>query len=140
MLKEKSCGAIVIDENRVLIIQQIQGDFGFPKGHVEKNETEIETAIREVKEETNIDIEVIEKYRYSINYISSENTIKEVVFFIAKPKSNNVVIDPNELIQAHFVPIKDAIEIITYDETKKVFLKAINDLERDNIISSNFII
>ena len=52
--REKSCGCIIINKNKVLLIKQTKGHWGFPKGHVEKDETEIETAIREVKEETNI--------------------------------------------------------------------------------------
>ena len=50
--REKSCGCIIINKNKVLLIKQTKGHWGFPKGHVEKDETEIETAIREVKEET----------------------------------------------------------------------------------------
>ena len=54
--REKSCGCIIINKNKVLLIKQTKGHWGFPKGHVEKDETEIETAIREVKEETGLDI------------------------------------------------------------------------------------
>ena len=51
--REKSFVCIITKDNKVLLIKQTKGHWGFPKGHVEKNETEIETAIREVKEETN---------------------------------------------------------------------------------------
>ena len=44
--REKSCGCIITKDNKVLLIKQTKGHWGFPKGHVEKNETEIETAIR----------------------------------------------------------------------------------------------
>ena len=63
MKYEKSCGCIIIDNRKVLLVKQTSGDWGFPKGHVENNETEIETAIRETKEETNIDVEIDEKHR-----------------------------------------------------------------------------
>ena len=56
---EKSCGAIVLDENKVLVVTHQAGHTDFPKGHMEGNEIEEETAIREVKEETNIDIELL---------------------------------------------------------------------------------
>ena len=45
-MKEKSCGAIVFNGNSVLIIEQFQGFFSFPKGHVEEGETEQETATK----------------------------------------------------------------------------------------------
>ena len=54
MKNEKSCGCIIIDNGKVLLVKQTAGHWGFPKGHVETNETEIETAIRETKEETNL--------------------------------------------------------------------------------------
>ena len=66
MEKEKSCGAIIIKNKKVLLIQQTDGFWGFPKGHVEQNETEEQTTIREVKEETNLDIEIDSKYRSQI--------------------------------------------------------------------------
>ena len=39
-MKEKSCGAIVFNGDDVLIIEQFQGFFSFPKGHVEPGETD----------------------------------------------------------------------------------------------------
>ena len=56
MKKEKSCGCIVIDGDQVLLIKNNYGRWTLPKGHMEKGETEQETAIREVKEETNLDV------------------------------------------------------------------------------------
>ena len=60
MKKEKSCGAVVykiINNQIFFLIEKMQrGHFSIPKGHVENNETEIETALREIKEETNLDV------------------------------------------------------------------------------------
>lgn len=61
MKYEKSCGAIVIEDGKVLLVKHNAGHWDFPKGHVEEGETEFETAIREVKEETNIDIKLKRK-------------------------------------------------------------------------------
>ena len=59
---ERSCGAIVFreinEELRVLLVQHSASHWSFPKGHVENGESDCETAIREVKEETGIDIEI----------------------------------------------------------------------------------
>ena len=60
MTREKSCGAVVYkienDDIRILIEKMKLGHYSIPKGHVENNETEIETALREIKEETNLDV------------------------------------------------------------------------------------
>lgn len=84
MEKEKSCGCIIIENDEALLLQHLDGHWGFPKGHIEENETEIQTALREVKEETNLDVEIDEKKRYTDNYITDRGSQKEVVLFIAK--------------------------------------------------------
>ena len=57
MKKEKSCGAVVYRETgeqiEILLIRHKNGGhWAFPKGHVEKKETEEDTALREIREET----------------------------------------------------------------------------------------
>ena len=56
---EKSCGCIVLNNEQVLLVKHNKGHWDFPKGHVEEGETEKQTALREVKEETNIDVQII---------------------------------------------------------------------------------
>ena len=57
--KEKSCGCIIIKDKKVLLVYEKNRNFwGFPKGHMEDGETEIETALREVKEEVGLDVEI----------------------------------------------------------------------------------
>ena len=55
MKLEKSCGAVVYTlkngKPQYVIVQSLEGFYGFPKGHIENNETEKETAIREIYEE-----------------------------------------------------------------------------------------
>ena len=46
MKYEKSCGCIIIKEGKVLLVQHNVGHWDFPKGHMEENETEVQTAIR----------------------------------------------------------------------------------------------
>lgn len=65
MDKEKSCGCIILKDEEVLLIGT-RDDSGkmfwsFPKGHQEDGETDIETAIRETKEETGLYVEIIDE-------------------------------------------------------------------------------
>ena len=57
------CGAIVftIKDNQIMyvIVKSVKGDYGFPKGHSEVNESDIEAARREISEETCLKIEFI---------------------------------------------------------------------------------
>ena len=120
MKKEKSCGAVVIkkenDGIKFLIIRQHDDCWHFTKGHVEEGETEEETAIREIKEETNIDVEVDNNFRRVITYSPREDVIKDVVFFIGKPLSDNIIIDPNELYDAKWEEIDSVKKHFNYKE------------------------
>ena len=128
-MKEKSCGAIVFNGDSVLIIEQFQGFFSFPKGHVEKGETEEETAIREVKEETNIDIEIISDKTYKINYKINNDTKKEVVFFLAKAISFDLKNQENEIISCEWVDKDKVLDTLTYKNIKKVWTDVLKNID-----------
>ena len=128
MKYEKSCGAVIFDNDKVLILKQVQGHWGFPKGHVENNETEIETAIREIKEETNLDVEINEKFRYVETYSPKENVTKDVVFFVAKKVGGDVKPQEEEVSEIKWVSPKEALELVSYESSKIVMEKVINDL------------
>ena len=50
MKQEKSCGCIIVDDQKVLLISSKDDNgnifWSFPKGHQEEGETDFETAIR----------------------------------------------------------------------------------------------
>ena len=129
MKYEKSCGAVVLDGDKVLIIQQNEGHWGFPKGHVEEGETEVQTAVREIKEETNIDVKVDDKYRYVEVYSPKENVEKEVVFFVASKVGGNVVAQEEEVQNIEWLSITNAMERLTYESSKRVIRNVIKDLK-----------
>ena len=126
----KSCGFIAYKEvnniNYYLVIKSTNGDVGFPKGHMEYNESEVETAIREVKEETNIDVEIIKGFRYPIEYKLTDkvNTIKQSIYFIGKSISDKIIPLKSEVIQASFLPFNEAYDLLTFKETKEMIVKA----------------
>ena len=127
--KEKSCGCIIIKDNKVLLVYEKNRNFwGFPKGHMEGNENEIQTALREVKEEVGLDVEIDETKRYTLNYIIDNKIDKTTVLFLAKPISDNVIKQESEIEDAKWCNFNEAIEKITFDNLKKMFKKAIKDL------------
>ena len=128
MKYEKSCGAVIIKDNKVLLIKHNLGHWGFPKGHVENNETEVETAIREVKEETNVDIVIDNNNRYVIRYSPKAGIEKDVVFFIGRAISDDIRPQLKEISKVEYTDLLIAKQRITHKEERSVLTDVINDM------------
>lgn len=128
MKYEKSCGTIIIDNDKVLLLKHNEGHWDFPKGHVENEETEIETALRETKEETNLDVQINETNRYMIRYSPKENTTKDVIFFVAQPITNDVKPQVEEIAEIRWLTFEEAIQKITYDNSREILKQVIQDI------------
>lgn len=130
LIYEKSSGAVVYrkinDKYEFLIIRASgEGSFGFPKGHIERNETEIETAIRETKEETNIDIEVIScEFRKTLKYVIQGEVFKEVSVYLACAKNYDIQIDEQELSSAKWLSYKEALKVLTFSGQRNILRQA----------------
>lgn len=131
IIKEKSCGAVIykIIDNEIyfLILHMSLGHYSLCKGHVENKESEIETAYREIKEETSLDVTIDTSFREIITYSPKINHIKDVIFFVAQVNDNNInPIDNHDDEVNSFLWLKksEAISCLTYDNDKNVLNKA----------------
>lgn len=132
MKYEKSCGAIVFkqiqDEYRFLIIQHRGGHWGFPKGHVEKGETERQTAIREVYEETGLEIEIYDGFRETIQYSPRSDIVKTVVFFLAQAITDEVQYILPEVVDHAWITSREATTRLGYENQQNLVTQAYNYL------------
>ena len=126
-VEEKACGCIITENDKILLIRQMSGMWGFPKGHVEEGETEEQTAVREVKEETNIDVEVDSAKRYVMHYKTDKGKYKEVVLFIGKKVGGYLRMQPEEIIEAGWFEYQDALKIISYGNTRDLFKQVLKE-------------
>ena len=130
MIYEKACGAVVYTflNGRIhyVIIQQQEGFHGFPKGHVEKNETEGETALREIYEEVGLRPTLIKGFKVIDEYplLHKQHVIKQVVYFLAEYSSQAIIIQEEELLGAMLLPYEEAIKILDYESSRKVLAQA----------------
>ena len=133
MKTEKSCGCIIIKDDRVLLIGAKDDDgrlfWSFPKGHQEKDETDVETAIRETKEETGLDIRIIDTNPIKTgHFIHSGTTYKNILLFIAEPLTKEFKPQEDEVEQIKWTQIAEAGKYFTdyYSEAWKELLKRLN--------------
>ena len=126
---EKSCGAVVYrrfhGNTEILLIRHIRsGYWSFPKGHVEKGETEVETAVREIKEETNLDVLIDDGFRETVTFSPRKDTSKTVVYFVGKAISRDAKPQIDEISEMRWTEIGQAPSYLTYDNDKLIASKA----------------
>lgn len=128
--KEISYGGVVykIENNKILyLIEKMKlGHTSLCKGHFEVGESPLETARREIKEETNQDVIIDSKFKTTISYYPKDNVYKDVVFFLAEIKNNNPLVDlhDDEVEKSEFLTFNEAIKKLTHSTDKKVLSQA----------------
>ena len=118
MDKEKSCGCIILKGGKVLLIGARDDDgklfWSFPKGHQDEGETDVETAIRETKEEVGLDVEIIDDEPIKTGHLVHGGTVyKEILLFIAKPLNDEIRLQADEVEKVDWVPIDEAGKFFT---------------------------
>lgn len=136
MGKEKSCGALVYsvqadDRVYLLLIRHKQGGhWSFPKGHVESGETEMQTALREVKEETGVDIQILDGFREQVNYSPRPGVSKDVVYFLGYAEDTHTVRQVEEVSELGWVELDEVRYCLTYDNDKMLLSRAVQFMQR----------
>lgn len=124
MKYEKSCGAVIWRNNggrrEYLLILNKKGNacghWGFPKGHVEADETEQETAKREIFEETGIRISSFaENFRTVSSYNPLPDVNKDVVYFLAEVDSDCVELQQSEVADYKWLDFYSAKAQMSFD-------------------------
>jgi len=130
MMQEKSCGAVVFrnsSEACYLLLRYEAGHWDFVKGNVEPNESERETVMRELNEETGIaEASFVDGFRVRIEYFyrrQGETIRKEVVFFLVEAETNAVKLS-FEHVDYAWLNYKQATEKLTFKNAKDVLMKA----------------
>lgn len=135
-LYEKSCGAVVYRKMgstiKYLLVKNRNGRcWSFPKGHVEMGESEKETAAREIKEETGLDVRFKPDFRETGIYHPFGRTSKKVVFFLAEAKSDRVNIQRREIDYYRWATMGQAQQLCKHENDIRVLEKVSRRLSDD---------
>ena len=123
------------DKFEVFIIQHISGHWGFPKGHADEGENPIETAVRELREETSLEINetlmsdeiLTEQYSFRSG---KAVVLKKVQYYIGSVcNPDNYEIDRSEAIEGKWVEINEAPRFLTYEEGRRICREAAQILQ-----------
>lgn len=134
MNREFSAGGIVIKDGQVLLIKNAamrdpkKAYWGFPKGHINPGEKSGEAALREIKEETGIEVEIVKKLGDS-RYIftkDGEKIFKVVVYFLLRYVSGEPKPQDLEVLEVKWVDPKEALEILSFKKDIEFLQQALN--------------
>ncbi len=134
MTIELSVGAIIRyrtmeynkDYSEFLLLRNKRGFWGFPQGHKERGENDIQTLQREVQEETGIvNLEIhqyIGKIQYKYFRADGLRSEKEVKFYFATTPTREVIIS-NEHEDFKWTNYLDALSLLDHRQLKSIILK-----------------
>lgn len=131
MRRELSAGGVVIrdaeDGAEIALISPREGVYALPKGHPDPGETLEQAATREVREETGLVAEPVEKLgevRYWYRF-GGERVLKTVTFFLFRYSSGTVDDHDDEVIWAGWMPLEKAPRRLSYEGERDMAAKAL---------------
>lgn len=137
-LYERSCGAVVFrrigDTIRFLLIKNRRSaHWGFPKGHVEMNEDDQQTAYREVLEETGIRIKIFPDFVTKSQYSIQGKVEKSVNIYLATTQDTNTVIQKEEIEDYIWLTYDKAKTRLKFENDHVILDKAIEYIKNNNV-------
>ena len=125
---EKSCGAVMYTKKdgkrKYILITNISGHIGFPKGHIESGENEKQTALREIYEETGVKTKIIDGFRESYNYLINGFIKKKAVYFLAEFDEEDIQMNIREISEYRLVSFEEAYDTLNFKHDKDILKKA----------------
>jgi len=134
-LYEKTCGAVIYtdteESRRYFLVKSRHGHVCFPKGHVEYGESEHDSALREVFEETGLNVILSDNFREEYTFRTLDDTEKTSVFFVGKFESTDTVkIQQEEVTADWLIDYETAMRILNWEQDKEILRKAEEYLNR----------
>lgn len=136
---ERSCGAVVFrdigGQKRFLLIKNKRSaHWGFPKGHVENTETDEETALREVLEETGLHITILPGFKAKSVYTIQGRIDKTVMIFLATTSDTQTVIQPSEIEDYIWLEFDACLKTLNYENDKSILQRAKAFMEEHDLM------
>ena len=132
MIREFSAGGVVLRrmEGRVFVaVVRVRDEIlALPKGHPYGDETPAEAAQREVREETGLETELVEKLGdVEYWYVRGGKRVRKVVaFFLFRYRSGNVEDHDHEVEEALWIPLEEAPALLAYKGEREMAVAALS--------------
>ena len=136
---ERSCGAVVVTtREQVRYYVLVKGGYvGLPKGHMESGESERETALREVQEETCVKAKILPGFRRTVLYHLPNGNDKRVVYFLAVYDHQEAHRNPEEFLKVMVLPYHEALRALTFENDRMTLRAAERFMKRKTTAGAN---
>jgi len=134
-----SAGGVVVRDQQVIVIVPVKrtGDgervLALPKGHLDQDESPEQAAAREVREETGVQAELIDKLgdvRYGYER-KGRRVRKTVAFYLFEYRSGDVADHDHEIEEARWMPFDQAERELTYEGEREMVARALSRIASD---------
>jgi 8-oxo-dGTP pyrophosphatase MutT (NUDIX family) len=137
--REFSAGGVVVRDHEVAVIvphklsQEGRRTLALPKGHPDEGESMEEAATREVREETGLEAELVEKlgdveYWYQRK---GRRILKKVTFYLFEYRSGSVEDHDDEIEEARWMPLEQAAHELSFPGEREMVDRALSRLAAD---------
>ena len=129
---EKSCGAVVFTREggtiKFVIIRSLEGFYGYPKGHMEAGESEEQTALREIREETGLDVSLLEGFRtedaHALVREGRPDVTKQIVYFLAEYTGQVLRAQEGEVTEIRLMTFDEAMAAFQFESSRRILREA----------------
>ncbi|HEY3742952.1 MAG TPA: NUDIX hydrolase [Bryobacteraceae bacterium] len=112
-----AAGGILERRGEILLVQRPRyQDWSLPKGKLDRGETPLQAALREVHEETGYRAKAL-GFAGAFGY-EVKGAPKVVLYWLMKPMKQGPILDPGEVCELRWVSLRSAMRLMTYERER----------------------